>query len=440
MVRVLSNISGFPEFLPQDQIVFDGILRLIRQRFEFYGFTPLETPAVERVSTLLAKGDDVDNEIYGIYRLAHDGPINRELALRFDLTVPLARYVAQHYGSLIFPYRRYHIAPVWRGERAQAGRYRQFYQCDIDIIGDGELSVAHDAEVICVINDVLGALDLGQCLIKVNNRKIISGIILALGLDEDHGKEVIKIMDKAHKIGRDKLVSELLAHGILPKAIEVIEHLCWGRLDNRDWLAYLEALPGNDVLQEGIKDIATLFAQVAAFGVTQISFTPGLARGLNYYTGTVCEVTLIDFPDLGSICGGGRYANLVGTFTKKQFPGVGLSIGISRLMAVILDKKQSTISTTASVLVTVQNHDLLNDYIEIANAFRSSGVKTELYLAQKNLGAQLKYGASRGFRYVVIAEASELAQGKVIVRDLSVGSQLLLGLDEAILTIKQILH
>lgn len=423
---MLTNISGFPEFLPRDQIAFNRVMNLIRGVFESYGFSPLDTPAVEKLSTLLSKGND--HEIYGVYRLSGEGEAaKKDLALRFDLTVPLARYVSQHYGYLTFPYRRYHIAPVWRGERAQAGRYRQFYQCDVDIIGEGELSLAHDAEVLSIIHRVFTRIGIERFVMKINNRKVLTGILKSFELSDETIPAVMRTIDKVDKISADVFNSELLAQGLAKKHIAIIQALLTQKLSNTEWLTYLSNLEQNDELAEGIDELKMVLEHLVPYGVEDchVQIDPSLARGLTYYTGTVCETKLLDFPELGSVCGGGRYANLAGAFTNKKLPGVGISIGISRLIPKLIELGlvKSDVDTPAVIMVTTQNKDFLTRYIEIANHLRVHDIPTELYLADKQLGAQIKYADKRGIRYVIIADVQEFNQNAVMVKDLKTGEQ-----------------
>ncbi|MBI1954293.1 MAG: histidine--tRNA ligase, partial [Proteobacteria bacterium] len=364
---MLSHISGFPEFLPHEQLAFNRIVEIIRNKFELYGFSPLDTPAVEKTSTLLAKGSD--HEIYGLYRLSGDeGTSKKDLALRFDLTVPLARYVAQHHGRLTFPYRRYHIAPVWRGERPQAGRYRQFYQCDIDIIGEGELSLTHDGEVLSVIYEIFNAIGLQRFIIKINNRSILTSLIKDFGIAEDNVANVLRIIDKAEKISKDQWKAELSAQGLKSSDILFLMNLLSMSMSNKEWLTYLKTLSRSSEFITGIEELEQVLEGAQRFGVPDdyIQITPSLARGLSYYTGTVYETKLLDYPELGSVCGGGRYGNLTQTFINKKFPGVGISIGISRLISKLIEigLVKTNSQTPASILVTTQNRNLMTYYID----------------------------------------------------------------------------
>ncbi|WP_021826759.1 histidine--tRNA ligase [Holospora obtusa] len=436
---MLTNISGFPEFLPRDQLAFNKVLELIKTQFELYGFIPLDTPAVERVSTLISKGND--NEIYAIHRLAHaHGCKKKDLALRFDLTVPLARYVAQHYGQLTFPYRRYHIAPVWRGERAQSGRYRQFYQCDIDVIGDGELSLAYDAETLSIIYHVFKTIGIKNFVIYTNHYLLLTGLIKSFDIQESLIPCVMRTLDKAEKISQDALVGELKGHGMNQNNIDVLTCLIKNSLTNEELFQYLLGICSNTDFLKGVCELKEVLKLLQNFGVkdSYIRIHPTLARGLNYYTGTIAETKLLDFPELGSVCGGGRYADLAGSFSNKTLPGVGFSIGISRLIPKLIQSGMicANQETPAIVLITVQNYKFISYYIEISKTLRTQGINTEIYLEQKSLGSQLKYAHKKGIRFVIIANESEIFKQQIILRSLFDGNQWTLTMHQAIKLIK----
>lgn len=430
---MMTNISGFPEFLPREQLAFNTILEKIKKQFELYGFVPLDTPAVEQVSTLLAKGND--KEIYGLHRLMEDGRAKEKaIALRFDLTVPLARYVAQHYGQLTFPYRRYHIAPVWRGERPQSGRYRQFYQCDIDIVGDGALPLSYDAEALSVIHATFKAIGLKKFVIKVNHHCLLKGLIQSFGLSE--GSSVMRTLDKAHKIDRELLVQELAHHSLHEDHIKKLEDMMTKSMSKSQWLAYLPGLCVHPEFLRGLKELEEVLRLTEDFGIPDecLRIEPTLARGLTYYTGIVSETQLLDYPALGSVCGGGRYDNLAESFSKKNLPGVGFSIGISRLIPhMIASGMVSTMEETpATVLVTVQNAQLMPYYIEAAYTLRAQNICTEVYLGGKPLSAQMKYAHKKGFKFALIGDEEEWKNKKIIVRSLSDSKQYLVNFEEAV--------
>jgi histidyl-tRNA synthetase len=423
----VTNISGFQELLPNEQLAFDKLISIIKNNFESYGFVPLDTCVVEKTSTLLSKGND--NEIYGIYRLAgEEGTNKKDMGLRFDLTVPLARYVAQNYAHLTFPYRRYHIAPVWRGERPQAGRYRQFYQCDIDIIGENELSKLHDSELISVILKIFKDLKLPNFTIKINNRNLLVGLIKSFGIENNNIANIIKLIDKADKISRKQLETELQGYSLSDVNIALIVEMLDKKFSNHEWITFLKDLNiTNEEFVSGLSDLEKFLSSCIDFDVdlSLLQIDPTLARGLNYYTGIVYETKMNDYPELGSICGGGRYANLAGSFTNKNLPGVGISIGISRLFPKLMEigLVEATRYSTADVMVTTQNADSMSKYLKLAEDLRQSGVKVEVYLENKPLAAQLKYAAKKGFEFVIIANTEELEGGYAILKNMQIGTQ-----------------
>ncbi|RZI45979.1 histidine--tRNA ligase [Rickettsiales endosymbiont of Peranema trichophorum] len=430
---MINNISGFPELLPNEQIAFDKVVNITKAVFESYGFTPLETSAVERVDTLLSKGGD--HEIYGLYRLADkEGKSKKELALRFDLTVPLSRYIGQNFGHLTFPYRRYQIAPVWRGERPQTGRYRQFYQCDIDIIGHEVLDLAYDAEILKVAYDALKAIGLKNFVININNCNLLLGIMNVVGVPQQTRAYVTRIIDKIKKIPYATFVDELLIRGLSKEQIEQLRGMILEARSNKECISYFKQFAHDEVLKKGLEELQEVLDTAYSFGLPQnvICITPSIARGLNYYTGTIYETISLDHLELGSICGGGRYANLVSTFGNKTCPGVGVSIGLSRLVLELINKGAitSNTQTTAVVLVTVQNRQLLNDYIRITECLRAAGINTELYLSNNSLGAQMKYAAKKSIPFVVIADKAELESNMAILRRMETGGQQTLHIEE----------
>lgn len=421
----MKGISGFPEWLPQEQRIVDHILGVIREIFELYGFGSVETPAVEKVDTLLSKGDD--HEIYGLYRLADpQGGRQRDLALRFDLTVPLARYVAQYGGELCFPYKRYHIGPVWRGERPQAGRYRQFTQCDIDIVGQEELPLAYDGEVIAVMQQVFSALHLNDFILRLNNRKIFFGLMASFGLENMKAGEVLRILDKVGKLSLADIL-QLLQLQALPKTLlQILMDMASGARSSD--LQELRSLCDHREFQQGITELEEVMDVADEFGAAQnMTVDLSLVRGLSYYTGTLYEGTLKSHPSLGSVCGGGRYGNLVERLaaSQKSFPGVGASLGISRLLSILMQKEvfRGLRLTPAWVLVTCQDRQSRSAYLKLSRLLRDGGIATEIYLDQKSLKAQMKYADKKGFPFVVVANTQELEGEVVVLRDLRQKSQ-----------------
>lgn len=427
---MISKISGFPEYLPEYQIAFNKVIDVIKRHFELYGFCPLETPAVERVSTLLAKGND--SEIYGIYRLA-DERDKKDLALRFDLTVPLARYVAQHSEELVFPYRRYHIAPVWRGERPQAGRYRQFYQCDIDIIDSADLPITCDAEVLRVVYGILKELNL-DFEIKINNKKILDGMLRYILGDAADLAPILRIIDKKDKITSEEFSTQLENAGMdasqIKKMLDFFEVGC----DNNSTIERLQEITFNDEFCSGVKELQELYSSMLAFGIdpSNIAIDLKLARGLTYYTGSIFETKLRGVEFSGSISGGGRYDNLTSLFCKKKYPGVGVTLGITRLIPILFEQGlvRTDEKTPARILVTTQDDDMMNAYICVATALRSRGVNTEVFLQKKKLAHQMTYANKKGFKFAVIANRDELSAGTVNIKNLLTGEQMCAKINE----------
>jgi len=438
-----ANISGFPEFLPNEQIVFNKVLQSIRDHFELYGFVPMETAAVEKVDVLLAKGND--NEIYGLYRLADENS-KKDLGLRFDLTVPLARYVTQNAGELIFPFKRYQIAPVWRGERPQYGRYRQFYQCDVDIIGDGTLSIDHDAEIISLVTWALSTLRIPDFHTRINNRKILTGFFSKL-VKASNLVDAIRLIDKSDKISLEEFESGMIKLLNNEKDFSKVESFLNAekRGSMEEVLNWLQSLSFGDEFTQGVEELSAVVQTLRKLGLSneRLKISTKLARGLTYYTGTIFETVFDDIKDLGSIAGGGRYEDLTTTLgNSKKYPGVGATIGISRLVPKFIelglvnaDKK-----STADLLITVQDRSFVSYYMKLANKFRALGVKTETYLQDKPLGAQLSYANKKGINFVLIANEMELLDSKAIIRNLKTKEQKIIHTEFIGNEVKQILE
>ncbi len=422
----IAPISGFPELLPAEQVAFNHALNIISSTYQSFGFIPLDTPAVERVDTLLAKGAE-EKEIYGLRRIQAEDEGAKELALRFDLTVPLARYVAQHYGQLNFPFRRYHIGPVWRGERPQKGRYRQFYQADIDVIGDGTLDLYHDAELPAIIYQIFTKLELGKFTIRLNNRKVLQGFMAQQGVEgTENIAAAMRVIDDLEKMPREKVLAQLSTLMSADNADHTLNFFAQSH-DNQAWLTELEKIAENDVFKQGVAELQAVVGALYTLGVPDDAFKvdPAIARGLGYYTGTIYETVLHDYPELGSVCSGGRYDNLAEKFTNKPLPGVGISIGISRLLLPLLEADKVPLhgATMAKVLVTVQEREALPAYFELATILREAGIATEMFLEPKKLPKQLKYADKKGFQYIIFANADELAAGNVQLKNLHTGEQ-----------------
>ena len=417
------TLSGFMELLPGPQLQMERIMETLRTTYALYGFTPLDTPAIEAAEVLLAKGGgETEKQIYRFTKGDSD------LALRFDLTVPLAKYVALHYGELSFPFRRYQIGKVYRGERAQRGRFREFYQADIDIIGDGKLDIVNEAEIPSIIYRTFTALGLKRFQIRVNNRKVLNGFYAALGLTEQAG-DIMRTADKLEKIGPDN-VRKILTDDLSIPAEKVEDILRFMAISgsNDEVLAALDGYRGRDaLLDQGLDELKTVVSYLADFGVPQENFAVDLtiARGLDYYTGTVYETTLLDHPEIGSVCSGGRYDNLAEYYIDKQLPGVGISIGLTRLFYVLgeqhmLNGDMNTAPADALILPMTAD---LSPAIRLATAFREQGIRTQLYLEQKKFKAKMSYADKLTIPYAVFLGEDEIAQGKCSVKDLRTGVQ-----------------
>ena len=423
------SISGFPEYTPGEQIAFNGLMDIIRRHYQRAGAVPLETPAVERTETLLAKGGN-DKEIYGLRRLnAKDGAEDgKDLALHFDLTVPLARYVAQYNRSLTFPFRRYQMQPVWRGEKAQAGRYRQFYQCDFDVIGNQSLSLLHDAEMPALIAGIFREMGLPDFRIHINNRKILQGLFSHFGLDDDQVHQAIAIVDDLEKTGRESFCNRLQSLGLQDDSMEQLTGLFLYQGNNNDILKRLHKQPGNDDYRQGVAELAQVMIAVNHLGLDESTcvIDPTIARGLDYYTGTIYETRLTDYPELGSICSGGRYDNLTGLFTRSQYPGVGISIGLTRLFSKLMaiNAVNTDIATVAPVMIANLDPEACAPILQLGSMLRRAGINTEIYLENKKLNAQMKYADKKGFTLVLMIGEEELATNTVRIKDMRTGAQL----------------
>ena len=421
------TLSGFMELLPARQVQFDRMVEILRKTYSLYGFTPLDTPAIEASEVLLAKGGgETEKQIYRFTKGDSD------LSLRFDLTVPLAKYVALNYGQLTFPFRRFQIGKVYRGERAQRGRFREFYQADIDVIGDGALDISNEAEIPAIIYKTFTTLGLKRFKIRVNNRKLLNGLFALLGLSERAG-DVMRTIDKLEKIGPDK-VREILT-GDFGVSADTAGQLL-DLLSTSDPLSALEALKGtNELLDQGMDELNTVVNYMSAFGVPEDHFMVDLtiARGLDYYTGTVYETVMLDHPEIGSICSGGRYDNLAEYYIDKKLPGVGISIGLTRLFFVLEDQgylNPDVLTAPADVLVLPMTEDL-SPAIAAATALRDHGIRTQIHAEKKKFKQKLSYADKLGVPYVLLLGEDEIAQGKVALKDLTTGQQQLVTVEEA---------
>ena len=425
------TLSGFMELLPSQQLQFERMKDALRETYASYGFTPLDTPVIESAEVLLAKGGgETEKQIYRFSKGDND------LALRFDLTVPLAKYVAAHYAELSFPFRRFQIGKVYRGERAQRGRFREFYQADIDIIGDGKLDITNEAEIPAIIYDTFTHLGVSRFQIRVNNRKLLNGFYAMNGMSEKAG-EIMRTVDKLDKIGAEK-VRQLLIDEVkmLPcKAENVMDFMAICGT-NDEVLASLERYRGMDAtFDEGLEELKAVVKYLGAFGVPETNFAVDLtiARGLDYYTGTVYETLMLDHPEIGSVCSGGRYDNLAEYYTDRSLPGVGISIGLTRFFYVL--SEQGLLSAEAGgascdALVLPMTEDL-SAAIASAAALRRKGLRVQLYTEKKKFKAKMNYADRLGVPYVIFLGEDEIAEGVLSVKDMRSGEQKKLSPDEA---------
>ena len=416
------TLSGFMELLPAPQQQMERIMEALRKTYSLYGFTPLDTPVIESSEVLLAKGGgETEKQIYRFQKGDAD------IALRFDLTVPLAKYVALHYNDLTVPFRRYQIGKVYRGERAQRGRFREFYQADIDIIGDGALDIVNEAEIPSIIYRTFSALGLQRFCIRVNNRKVLNGFFALLGLSEQSG-EVMRTIDKLDKIGEEKVLALLIEQGVAEdKAKEIMAFIAF-QGTSAEKLDYLSKYTGqNEVFDLGLSELRTVTELMPAFGVPQQNFAIDLtiARGLDYYTGTVYETTMLDHPEIGSVCSGGRYDNLAEYYTEKKLPGVGISIGLTRLFYVLDEQgllSDQIISAPADALVIPMSDDL-HYAVAAATTLREAGVRTQVYTEKKKFKAKIGYADKQGIPYALFIGEDEIAEGVVTVKNMTTGEQ-----------------
>lgn len=425
--------SGVMELLPQQQIAFQRFLTTIQTAYERFGFVPVETPVFETTEVLLTKdGGETEKQVYfvqstGALQQGH-AP---DMALRFDLTVPLARYVAQHEHQLNFPFRRYQMQKVYRGERPQKGREREFYQCDIDVIGKDELSINYDAELPAIIASIFTSLGIGKFQIQINNRKLLKGLLESFGLlDNEKQTLALRELDKLDKIGLKEVITRLQA-----PEIALSEDVATRLLDlmgtNRSNAKTLQLLNNisekPELLARGLEELTLVYNGLRALGVAEENVRLNLTtvRGLDYYTGTVYETLMLEHPDWGSICSGGRYENLAGHYTKSKLPGVGISIGATRLFELLLESgliKPEEASLT-DVIILQLDPELMADYLKLASDLRGRGLNVEVYMDPHKLGKQLKYADRAGAPYAVLMGSDEKAKGTVTLKHLKVAQQ-----------------
>ena len=429
-----SILPGFMELLPADQLLFNKMLDTIKSTYETYGFLPLDTPTIEKSEILLAKsGGETEKQIYRFNKGDND------LSLRFDLTVPLARYVAQHYNDLAFPFRRYHIGKVFRGEKPQKGRFREFYQCDIDIIGNENLSVINDAEILSVIYSTFKALGFEDFTIRINNRKILNGFFEFLGIENK--ADILRVVDKIEKVGEIAVSQELRELGIGAEIVQKILHFIKIKGSVTEILNSLKAMNvDNELFKLGVEELEKVCGYVGNFGVPEKNYTVDLtiARGLDYYTGTIYETILNNYPSIGSVCSGGRYDNLAENYTNKKLPGVGISIGLTRLFyqlkeagIIKADKK-----ATPTRLLIIPMKGTVDHALEIATKVRQAGIPAEVYLNEGKIGKMFSYADKLGIPYATVIGEDEIQSGMLKLKDMVSGNQEDISLPDIIQKIK----
>lgn len=421
---------GTLELLPREQMIFQHMLDVIRRGYERFGFVPVETPSFELKDVLLTKsGGETEKQVYfvqstGSLQQGHEP----DMALRFDLTVPLARYVAEHERDLAFPFRRYQIQRVWRGERAQRGRFREFYQCDIDVVGKDKLDAAYDAELPAIIVQIFDELQIGKYTLHFSNRKILLGLISGFGIeDKERQKLVLRDIDKLDKIGMEKIHGLLIEAGLTNPQIESLLRLITHKGSKREMIAALQAEKiTHPLFLQGLKELEQMVMALEALGVPEnrTRLNLAIARGLDYYTGTVYETLIDDHPEFGSICSGGRYDDLASFYTKSKLPGVGLSIGLTRLF----DQLRScnllpAIPGSVHILITQMDAALGAEYLAVAAELRRAGLNVENYLEPAKLDKQLKYADKCGIPLAILMGSDEKAKGVVVVKDLAAKRQ-----------------
>mgnify|MGYP004592282851 FL=1 len=415
------TLPGFMELLPNEQILFNQMKKTIEESYQKFGFLPIDTPVIELSEVLLAKaGGETEKQIYRFNKGETD------LSLRFDLTVPLAKFVAKNYNDLSFPFRRYQIGKVYRGEKAQKGRYREFYQCDIDIIGDGELSIIHDAELPVVISTTFKNLGFSNFTIKINNRKILNGLYEGLG-QKENSVDIMRIIDKIDKIGEEKVRKEISELGVSNEIVDKLVSFIKidGTTDEK--LAKLDEMNiKNETYQKGVNELKDVIKYIRMFGLPEENFTVDftIARGLDYYTGTVYETFLNEYRELGSVCSGGRYENLAENYTDKKLPGVGISIGLTRLFYKLneLGLIKATKKSVADVLIVPMMDDM-KEAIALGTNLRNAGINTEIYLNDKKIKAKMKYADRLKIPYVIVVGENEVQANKLKVKNMETGEE-----------------
>lgn len=428
------TLPGFMELDPKSQLVLDRIKDKMAEVFRSYGFYSIDTPVLERSEILLAKGGgETEKQVYRFNKGDTD------ITMRYDLTVPLAKYVAMNYGQLVFPFKRYQIGKVYRGEKSQKGRFREFYQCDIDIIGDEKLSVLNEAEVPSIMCEVLNAIGLHEFVIRINNRKLLNGLFEMKGISE-HRTEALRIIDKLEKVGLDVVIEMLGEQGITDTTAREILDLLGYEGNDEEIIARLETLKGqNEMFDTGLDELTSVIRYMEAFGAPRENYKIDLsiARGLDYYTGTVYETTFLPKPEIGSICSGGRYDDLAGHFTKKALPGVGMSIGLTRLFYILNEFGyiNHELQSVADVLVIPMTEDV-SKATEISTQIRRQRIVTQVYLENKKFKHKISYADKLSVPYVIFVGEDEIASGKLSLKDMRTGEQISATLEQVIETVQ----
>ncbi len=428
------TLPGFMELLPNEQILFNKMKETIQKSYEKYGFLPLDTPIIEDANVLLAKaGGETEKQIYRFEKGEND------LALRFDLTVPLAKYVTEYYDKLSFPFKRYQIGKVYRGEKPQRGRYREFYQCDVDIIGDEKLSIINDAEIPSIIYNTFKNLGFDEFTICINNRKILNGLFLSLKL-ENESAEILRVIDKIDKIGAEEVKNELIKNIEIKKVETIMKFIAIDGNNNNKIKSLEELNINNKVFQEGLEELKQLIKFIKIFGVPENNFKIDLtiARGLDYYTGTVYETFLDKYRNLGSVCSGGRYDNLAEYYTDKKMPGVGISIGLSRLFFQLIDNKiisaENQSISNALIVSMTDNYEVC---AEIARKLRDNNLNVQINIEEQKLGKKFKYADNLNVKYVIIIGEDEIKNNVITLKNMFTGEQKTLTFEDAIKIIKE---
>ena len=422
------TLSGFMELSPNDQIEFNRIKKIIEDTYKLYGFYPLDTPVIEYSEVLLAKaGGETEKQIYRFNKGDND------LSLRFDLTVPLAKYVSLKYNELLFPFKRYQIGKVFRGERPQKGRFREFYQCDIDVIGDGELSLMYDAEIPSIIYDIFTKMNIGKFVIRINNRKILNGFFEYLNLSDKY-QDILRIIDKMEKVSESDLIDMLKEIDLTDEIIDKILSFIKIKGTNGEVLNSLKGLNiSNEAFLNGINELETVINSLRTMNINEEYFMVDLtiARGLDYYTGTVYETKLIDYPQMGSVCSGGRFDDLASYYTDNKLPGVGISIGLTRLFYQL--KENGLIKNESDSVVDVMILPMVEEYkvpLEISKRLRDVGISTSICYTNKKFKSKIKYADSMNVKYSIIIGEDEINNNVITIKDMNKNEQMQINVDE----------